>query len=48
MTLLLRVRGNSATEQEALDRRRAFDRFVGRLVADARREGAVRTDLDPA
>ena len=48
VTLLLRVRGNSATEQEALDRRRTFDRFVGRLVADARRDGAVRTDLDPA
>jgi AcrR family transcriptional regulator len=48
VTLLLRVRGNSATEQQALDRRRTFDRFVGRLVADARRDGAVRTDLDPA
>ncbi len=47
VTLLLRVRGNSATEQEALDRRRTFDRFVGRLVADARRAGDVRADLDP-
>src|SRR4051812_44095055 len=46
VTLLLRVRGNSPTEQEALDRRRTFDRFAGRLVTDARRAGDVRSDLD--
>jgi AcrR family transcriptional regulator len=48
VTLLLRVRGNTATEQNALERRRAFDRFVANLVAAASADGDLRADLDPA
>ncbi|MEW9549478.1 TetR/AcrR family transcriptional regulator [Nonomuraea sp. NPDC050783] len=48
VTLLLRVRGNSATEQAALERRREFDAFVSHLVKEAAAEGAIRPDLDPA
>ncbi|MGN9782925.1 TetR/AcrR family transcriptional regulator [Nonomuraea sp. ZG12] len=48
VTLLLRVRGNSATEQGALDRRREFDTFVHHLVGQAAAEGGIRPDLDPA
>ncbi|MCK2217559.1 TetR/AcrR family transcriptional regulator [Actinomadura sp. ATCC 31491] len=48
VTLLLRVRGNSATEQAALARRREFDAFVSHLVKEAAAEGAIRPDLDPA
>jgi AcrR family transcriptional regulator len=46
VTLLLRVRGNTPTERWALERRRAFDRFVTGLVAEAVAEGDVRDDLD--
>lgn len=46
VTLLLRVRGNSAVEQDALERRRLFDQRVTRLVAEAQREGDVRADVD--
>ncbi|MFB4265123.1 TetR/AcrR family transcriptional regulator [Nonomuraea sp. GTA35] len=48
VTLLLRVRGNSVTEQAALERRREFDRFVSRLVKEAAAEGGIRADVDPA
>jgi AcrR family transcriptional regulator len=48
VTLLLRVRGNTATERWALDRRRSFDRFVADLVAAAAADGDVRADLEPA
>jgi AcrR family transcriptional regulator len=47
VTLLLRVRGNSEVEREALLRRRNFDHAVIALVAEARAEGSVRTDIDP-
>ena len=47
VTLLLRVRGNTEVERNALERRRAFDRAVTELVADAAAEGAVRSDVDP-
>jgi AcrR family transcriptional regulator len=47
VTLLLRVHGNTATERWALDRRRAFDRFVARVVADAAAQGDVRADVEP-
>ncbi|MGI8449620.1 MAG: TetR/AcrR family transcriptional regulator [Streptosporangiaceae bacterium] len=43
VTLLLRVRGNTTVERAALDRRRAFDRFVAGLVREAQRDG----DIDP-
>ena len=48
VTLLLRVRGNSDVEREALQRRRAFDRLVTALVRAAEEEGDVRPDVDPA
>jgi hypothetical protein len=48
VALLLRVRGNTATECWALDRRREFDRIVTGVVAEAVADGDVRTDLDPA
>ena len=47
VTLLLRVRGNTATEREALARRREFDRRLAALVQDAIDAGDVRRDLDP-
>jgi AcrR family transcriptional regulator len=47
VTLLLRVRGNTGTERWALDRRRAFDRFVAAVVAQAAEQGDVRPDVDP-
>ena len=46
VTLLLRVRGNTAVERAALDQRRAFDRFVAELVAEAVRDGDIRSDAD--
>ena len=46
VTLLLRVRGITDVERAALDRRRAFDRFVAELVADAVRDGDIRPDAD--
>lgn len=48
VTVLLRVRGNSKVERQALARRREFDHFVSELVAEAEREGSVRLDVDPA
>ncbi len=48
VTLLLRVRGNTEAERAALNRRRAFDRLVADLVAEAERDGDIRADVDPA
>jgi AcrR family transcriptional regulator len=48
VTLLLRVRGNTEIEREALRRRREFDRAVTALVVDARDSGTVRSDIEPA
>ncbi|KAB8192155.1 TetR family transcriptional regulator [Nonomuraea phyllanthi] len=48
VTLLLRVRGNSRTEQAALERRREFEGFISRLVKEAAAEGSIRPDVDPA
>jgi len=48
VTLLLRVRGNTEVERAALQRRRAFDHAVAALVAEARDEGSLRVDADPA
>jgi AcrR family transcriptional regulator len=47
VTLLLRVRGNSATERWALERRREFDHTVAALVTRAAAEGDVRADIEP-
>lgn len=48
VTLLLRVRGNTKVERDALARRREFDRIVSDLVAQPAADGDVRADLDPA
>jgi AcrR family transcriptional regulator len=48
VTLLLRVRGNTKVERDALNRRREFDRLVADLVTQAEREGDIRPDVDPA
>ena len=48
VTLLLRVRGNTKVEREALARRREFDHMVATLVAQAAAEGDLRADIDPA
>src|SRR5215469_15032125 len=48
VTLLLRARGNTGTEQRALARRRDFDRIVADLVEQAERDGDIRPDVDPA
>lgn len=46
VTLLLRLRGNTELERQALERRRAVDRQIAALVEEARSEGAIRSDLD--
>lgn len=46
VTLLLRLRGNTDLERDALARRRAFDNAVSALVEQARAEGSVRADVD--
>ena len=48
VTVLLRVRGNTAVEQHALARRRELDAIVTDLVKQAQAEGGVRPDVDPA
>ena len=47
VTLLLRLRGNTEIERDALERRRTFDHTVAELVDAARREGSLRGDIDP-
>lgn len=48
VTLLLRVRGNTPVEQQALERRREFDHFVAGLVREGIAAGDIRPDVDPA
>ena len=47
VTLLLRVRGNTAVERTALDRRRAFDTTIAALVAEAIDDGQIRRVVEP-
>ncbi|MDJ0355106.1 TetR/AcrR family transcriptional regulator [Paenarthrobacter sp. PH39-S1] len=47
VTLLLRLRGNTDMERDAVGRRREFDRRVAGLIADAQRDGSLRRDIDP-
>ncbi len=42
------MRGNTATERWALERRREFDRIVTAIVQEAVDDGDLRADLDPA
>ncbi|MEV6290452.1 TetR/AcrR family transcriptional regulator [Streptomyces sp. NPDC051896] len=46
VTLLLRVRGNTATERWALERRRDFDHRVAELLKAAAADGDVRGDVE--
>lgn len=47
VTLLLRLRGNTDIERDALARRRDFDHRVADLVQAAQNEGTLRGDIDP-
>ena len=47
VTLLLRLRGNTEIERDALERRRTFDHKVAALISEARDEGSLRQDIDP-
>ncbi|MFN2559995.1 MAG: TetR/AcrR family transcriptional regulator [Jatrophihabitans sp.] len=47
VTLLLRVRGNSEVERQALARRRRLDRLAAGLVKDAVGAGELRPGIDP-
>jgi AcrR family transcriptional regulator len=46
VTLLLRLRGNTAIERNALDRRRQFTVAMSELVEAARSAGTLRSDID--
>jgi len=48
VTLLLRLRGNTEVERDAMTRRRTFNAQVTKLVKAASAEGSVRSDIDPA
>lgn len=45
VTLLLRLRGNSPVELDALQRRRTATKRIERIVRRAQQEGSVRTDV---
>ena len=47
VTVLLRIRGTTPAETSALERRRAFDRAVEAIVAQAVDDGDVRSDVEP-
>ena len=47
VTLLLRVRGNSAVERDALEQRRQIDMKIRALVTAAIEEGGIRADFPP-
>nr|WP_277933334.1 TetR/AcrR family transcriptional regulator [Micrococcus aloeverae] len=47
VTLLLRLRGNSAVEVAAVERRREITRRFGDLLEAAQAAGAVRSDVTP-
>lgn len=47
LSVLVRVRGASKGERDALERRRRFDRTVTALLTEGQRDGDVRPDLDP-
>lgn len=47
VTLLLRLRGNTEVEREALERRRSFDDRLAGFVQDAMAAGEIRSDVDP-
>lgn len=48
LSVLFRIRGNSPVERAAIERRRAFDRHVAGLLAQAQAAGDIRSDFDPS
>ena len=46
VTLLLRLRGNTDMERDALARRRDFDHRVAALIEAAQQDGSLRKDMD--
>lgn len=48
VSVLFRVRGNSTTEREAMERRRTFDAVVTGLVREAQAAGEIRADIEAA
>lgn len=48
VTLLLRLRGNTEMERDAMARRRAFDRAMTSLVTQAQASGSLRDDIEAA
>lgn len=46
VSVLFRVRGNSHTERDAMERRRAFDAIVTNLMREAQRDGSIRSDVE--
>jgi len=48
IALLLRVRGNSDVELQAVERRRDLTKRLAGLVEAAMAEGGIRSDMDPA
>jgi AcrR family transcriptional regulator len=48
VSVLFRVRGNSTTEREAMERRRTFDARITELVSEAQTAGEIRADIEAA
>jgi AcrR family transcriptional regulator len=46
LTVLFRVREATEVQREAAEMRRAFDRHVAAIIAEAQRDGNLRVDLD--
>jgi hypothetical protein len=47
VALLLRVRGNTPVERRIMERRRAFDHLIARVMSLAQRQGDLRADIEP-
>jgi AcrR family transcriptional regulator len=48
VSVLFRVRGNSTTERDAMERRRTFDARIADLVREAQGAGELRADIEAA
>ena len=48
VSVLFRVRGNSTTERDAMERRRTFDARIADLVREAQATGEIRADIEAA
>ncbi len=46
VTVLLRSRGTTEAERQALERRRSFDAHMATLIAQGQQEGYLRADID--